>query len=129
VKALDRIRAICLALPGTMEKVSHGAPSFYLKSGHSLSFADNHHGDGRLAAWVAAPPGAQEALIAAEPQHFFRPAYVGPSGWVGINLDTGLDWGAVAAVISEGHAFIAAKKKRRPRPAPAASAPPTRRRS
>jgi hypothetical protein len=111
--ALDRVRAICHALPGTTEKLSHGAPSFFLPTGQYLSFVDNHHGDGRLAAWIAAPPGMQESLVAAEPKHFFRPPYVGVAGWVGMNLNTGLEWGAIAAVIAEGHAFIAAKKKRK----------------
>ncbi len=111
--AIERVRAICLALPGTTEKLSHGAPAFFVPSGQYLAFVDNHHGDGRLAVWVAAPPGAQESLVAAEPKHFFRPPYVGPKGWVGINLDTGLEWGAVAALIGEGHAFIAAKRKSR----------------
>jgi hypothetical protein len=112
---LERIRDICLALPGTTEKLSHGAPCFFVASGQYLAFADDHHGDGRLAAWVAAPPGAQEALIASNPVHFFRPPYVGPSGWVGVNLNTGLDWESIAAVIAEGHRFISNKKKRRSR--------------
>jgi hypothetical protein len=112
---VDRVRDICLTLPGTTEKLSHGAPAFFLSSGQYLSFVDNHHGDGRLAVWMAAPPGMQESLIEAEPEHFFRPPYVGPSGWIGINLNTGLEWGAIAALIAQGHAWIAAKKKRRAR--------------
>jgi hypothetical protein len=111
--ALEHIRKICMALPATYEKLSHGAPSFFVPCGVYLMFHDNHHGDGRLAAWVAQPPGAQEALIESSSKHFFRPPYVGPSGWVGINLDTGLRWGAVAAVVAEGHAFVAARKRRR----------------
>ncbi len=110
---LDRIRSICLALPGTNEKLSHGSPSFFLPTGHYLSFADNHHGDGRLAVWMAAPPGMQESLTEAEPEHFFRPPYVGPSGWVGSTLNTGFEVGAMAALSSQAHAWIAAKKKRR----------------
>jgi hypothetical protein len=117
-KALERVRAICIALPDTTEKLSHGAPAFFVPGGQYLAFVDNHHDDGRLAVWLAAPPGAQESLIAAEPKHFFRPPYVGPKGWLGINLDTGLEWGAVAALIEEGHAFIAAKKKARSRRQP-----------
>lgn len=104
-----------MALPDTYEKVSHGAPAFFNASGQYLAYADDHHDDGRLAVWVAQPPGAQEALIGSDPKHFFRPPYVGPNGWVGINLNTGLDWGAVAAIVSEGHGFIAAKKRRRRR--------------
>ena len=113
MSALDQVRKICMALPETQEKISHGAPSFFIPSGMYLMFADNQHCDGRVAAWVAQPPGAQEALIESSAKHFFRPPYVGPNGWVGINLDTGLAWGAVAAIIAEGHGFISAKKKRR----------------
>src|SRR5436190_8173315 len=102
--ALKRIRAICLALPGTQEKLSHVSPGFFTKAGFYLSFVDNHHGHGRLAAWCAAPPGVQEELIAADPKHFFRPPYVGPGGWVGINLNTGLAWGSVAAIVEQGYA-------------------------
>src|SRR5258708_6804942 len=113
--ALDHVRAICLALPGTTEKLSHGSPAFFLKTGQYLSYVDNHHGDGRLAVWLAAPPGMQESLVEAEPQHFFRPPYVGVAGWVGVNLNTGLEWGAIAALIAEGHRFIESKKKGRRR--------------
>ena len=116
MNALDHVRKICMALPDTYEKLSHGAPAFFIPSGLYLMFASNHHGDGRVAAWVAQPPGAQEALIESNPKHFFRPPYVGPNGWVGINLNTGLGWGAVAAIIAEGHSFISAKKKRRRAP-------------
>jgi len=49
--ALDRIRRICMALPDTYEKLSHGAPAFFIPGGLYLMFADDHHGDGR------APPG------------------------------------------------------------------------
>ena len=110
---LDHLRKICLALPDTHEKRSHGAPSFFNSGGQFVMFANNHHGDGRVAAWVAQPPGAQEALLESNPKHFFRPPYVGPRGWVGINLNTGLAWGAVAAIIAEGHSFVAARKKQR----------------
>ena len=115
MNALDHVRKICMALPDTYEKLSHGAPAFFVPGGQYLAFVDNHHGDGRLAVWCAQPPGAQEALIESNPKHFFRPPYVGPSGWVGINLNTGLGWGAIAAIVAEGHEFIAAKKKRRRR--------------
>jgi predicted DNA-binding protein (MmcQ/YjbR family) len=110
--ALEHVREICLALPGTTEKISHGEPAYFLKSGQYLYFLDNHHGDGRLAVWLAAPPGMQESLIESDPQHFFRPPYVGVRGWVGINLNTGLEWSAIAALIAEGHRFIEAKRKK-----------------
>jgi hypothetical protein len=103
---LERLRAICLAQPEAEERVSHGAPTFFARGKSFVMFADNHHGDGRVAAWIKAPPGAQEALIAADPRRWFRPPYVGPSGWVGARLDLEPHWGAVEACIVDGHAMV-----------------------
>jgi len=50
-------------------------------------FSNNHHSDGHVAVLVPAPPGLQEALIEEAPGTYYRPPYVGPSGWVGIELD------------------------------------------
>ncbi len=84
-KHLKRIRTICLAMPGASEKLSHGAPTFFVKKVFCM-FANDHHGDGRVAVWVPAPQGLQAALIEASPKKFFRPPYVGPAGWIGIEL-------------------------------------------
>lgn len=84
---LKRVRRFCLALPEVTEKISHGAPTFFVKKKVFVMFVDNHHNDGRIAIWCAAPAGVQEMLIEAEPEKFFRPPYVGVRGWVGIRLD------------------------------------------
>jgi hypothetical protein len=55
-------------------------------------YLDNHHGDGRVAIWCAASPGMQEALVEGEPEHYFRPPYVGHRGWLGVHLNRGLVW-------------------------------------
>jgi hypothetical protein len=83
---LERVRRICLGFPETFEKISHGAPTFFAKKKVFVTFADNHHQDGRVAVWVPADPGAQEMLIAANSETYFKPPYVGIRGWVGINL-------------------------------------------
>ena len=74
-----------------------------------VMFHDDHHGDGRLAIWCAAPPGAQEGLVAAEPDRFFRPAYVGHRGWLGLRLDRDLDWDEVEAVVEDAYRTVAPK--------------------
>jgi len=84
-------------------------------------FTNNHHGDGRIAIWAAAPPGAQLDLVAADPTHFFVPPYVGVNGWVGIRLDTKLAKGAIAALIEQAYRTIeqkrgSAKKRKRINP-------------
>ncbi len=50
---LDRVRALCLSLPETSERLSHGQPSFFIREKKTfVMFLDNHHDDGRLALWV-----------------------------------------------------------------------------
>lgn len=101
-KWLTKIRTCALALPETSERLSHGAPSFFVKKTKNfLNVAENHHGDGRLAMWCAATLEAQQLLVNAEPQHFFVPAYVGHLGWVGVRLDRGIAWGKVKALIEQ----------------------------
>ena len=81
-----RVRGLCLALPETSEKLSHGEPTFFVGKKVFVMFADNHHDDGRVAVWLPAAPGMQASLIAEQPAVYFRPPYVGHRGWVGIEL-------------------------------------------
>jgi hypothetical protein len=83
---LKRVRQICLALPDVTEKISHGEPTFFVRQRVFTMFANNHHNDGHVAVWIPAAPGLQEALISEQPETYFRPPYVGSSGWVGIEL-------------------------------------------
>ena len=83
---LERVRHVCLALPETSERLSHGEPTFFVHKKVFVMFADNHHDDGRVAVWLPVPAGLQTELIASEPQTYFRPPYVGVRGWVGIEL-------------------------------------------
>jgi hypothetical protein len=103
--ALALVRRHCLALPETIERPSHGAPTFFIRGKRSfVTFLDDHHGDGRLAIWCAAPHGAQEALVAGDPERYFVPPYVGHRGWIGLRLDRGAPEREVAGVIEEAYA-------------------------
>jgi hypothetical protein len=84
---IERVRRICLALPGVTEKLSHGEPTFFVKKRVFAMFSDNHHNDGHVAVWIPAQPGAQASLIASFPAIYYTPPYVGVKGWVGIELD------------------------------------------
>ncbi|HMT20219.1 MAG TPA: MmcQ/YjbR family DNA-binding protein [Promineifilum sp.] len=84
---LERVRRICLALPETSERLSHGEPTFFVHKKVFVMFAGNHHNDGRIAVWLPVPPDVQTMLIESSPQTYFRPPYVGVRGWVGIELD------------------------------------------
>lgn len=83
---LARVRRLSLSLPGATEKLSHGEPTFFVNKRVFTMFAGNHHNDGRIAVWIPAAPGEQAALIAAHPDRYFSPPYVGVKGWVGIEL-------------------------------------------
>ncbi len=107
---LKRLRKIIAALPQTSEKISHGAPTFWGGKKTFASFHVDHHGDGRVALWCKMPPGAQEALVEADPERFFVPPYVGPSGWLGVDLGGKVDWGMVAGLLEEGYRQVAPKR-------------------
>lgn len=108
---LERARSICLALPETSERMSHGEPTFFVGGRVFVMFANNHHGDGRVAVWLPAPPGAQEALIEARPATYFRPPYVGGRGWVGVVLDA-VDDAELRLYIETAWELIAPKRLR-----------------
>ena len=106
--ALERLRAIRATLPETTERPSHGAPSFFARDKRCfLNLWDDHHGDGRFAIWCAAPPGAQELLVAADPEKFFRPPYVGHRGWLGVMLHGDVDWDEIAGIVEDAYATVA----------------------
>lgn len=86
MKYLDRVRRLCAALPGSEEKISHGAPTFFVGKKVFCMFVDNHHNDGRIAVWLPAPSGLQEMLLANAPEKYFKPPYVGVRGWIGVEL-------------------------------------------
>jgi hypothetical protein len=70
-------------------------------------YADHHHDD-RIGFWCAAPLGAQEALVASDPEKFFVPPYVGARGWLGVRLDVPVDWDEVADLVAGAHRTVAA---------------------
>ena len=108
-KALREVRAACLSLPGVTERLSHGAPTFFVKKSF-LMFHDDHHGDGRLAVWCLAPDGVQGELVDPEPERFFVPPYVGPRGWLGLRLDIAPDWDELAQIAEDAYRCVAPKK-------------------
>ena len=108
---LAAVRAICLGLPEASERPSHGEPTYFV--GGKRSFAtvwDSHHGDGRFALICAAPAGMQAAVVDADPERFFVPAYVGHRGWIGVRLDYGFDLDEIAGIVEDAYAEVAPPK-------------------
>ena len=108
---VERLRRICLALPETNERPSHGEASFFVRDKKQFVSVDNHHhGADHLAFWCPAVPGAQEQLIAEDPDTFFRPPYVGHRGWVGVRIDRSPDWEEIAAIVADAYRLVAPKQ-------------------
>ncbi len=102
------VREICLSFPHTEEVISHGSPNFKVIDGKTFAtYAVNHHGDGHLALWLRSPPGAQALYAEGDPEHYYVPPYVGPSGWLGVDLDKGLSWLTIADLVREAYVEVA----------------------
>jgi hypothetical protein len=107
--AIERVRRICLALPGTWEKISHGEPTWFVGKKVFAMFSNNHHHDGHIAVTVPAAIGIQDALIKKSPKKFYCPSYVGCRGWIGIEVNRVSDK-ELALHIKEAWQLIAPKK-------------------
>lgn len=107
--AVQRLRAICLALPEVSERTSHGEASFFVGR-QFVAVDDHHHGADRLAFWCPAPEGVQEQLIAEDPAQFFRPPYVGHRGWIGVRIDLDPDWDEITNIVRDAYRQIAPKR-------------------
>jgi hypothetical protein len=108
-EALGRVRKACLALPETSERLSHGGPAFFIRDKKCfVMFLNDHHEDGRLAIWCAAPDGVQVEMVETDPERFFRPPYVGHLGWLGVQLP-GIDDAELNAICREAFLTVAPK--------------------
>jgi hypothetical protein len=114
----SKVRKIALALPAVNERLSLGAPCFFIQDKRPLCYYhDNHRGDGRISLWCPAPPGVPAELVSAEPERFFEPtpsAAGAFSGWLGLFLDTPhphrVDWEEIAAFIEDAYREVAPKR-------------------
>ena len=109
---VERVRAICAALPEVEERLSHGTPTFFVRGKKTFvsCWHRGHHDDDFPHLWAAAPAGAQEELVAEAPERFFRPPYVGHRGWVGVRLDGDVDWDEVAEICRDAYRTVAPPK-------------------
>ena len=104
---MRRLRTICLSLPETREKVSHGEPTWWVGKKMFATLDDHHHGADRLAVWLAAPLLTQELLVKRDPKRFFVPPYVGPRGWIGVRIDGRPSWRLVETLVRDAYAHVA----------------------
>jgi predicted DNA-binding protein (MmcQ/YjbR family) len=112
---VERLRAICLALPDTTEKLAWGEPTWRVRGRLFAQLDDHHHGADHLAVWLPAPLGEQEAMIFTDPARFFRPPYVGQRGWVGVRIDRRPSWTVVARLVEQAYRQVAPPRRGRAR--------------
>jgi len=103
----DVVSDLMAGLPEVEEFLSHGSPTFRVRGKIFATYTINHHGDGRVALRLIAPRGAQAELTMIRPEVDYVPPYVGPKGWLGVQLDRGLDWDAVRDHVIEAYALAA----------------------
>jgi hypothetical protein len=108
---VQEVRKICLSFPETEERLSHGAPSFFVRGKKQIATVWNdHHGDQILGLICAAPPGVQQQLVDEEPDRFYVPAYVGGRGWIGVRLDRKIDWDEIREILKDAYRCVAPAK-------------------
>jgi predicted DNA-binding protein (MmcQ/YjbR family) len=105
---LERLSAICLDLPEAQREDSGKHSAFRVRGRTFAYYLDDHHGDGIVGLNAKAAPGVADRLIDSEPGRFYRPAYLGHRGWLGLRLDTpAIDWDEVAGVVVESYRLCA----------------------
>jgi hypothetical protein len=108
---IEELRRICLALPEATERQSHGEPAWFVRDKRLFVTLSDHHHDDRLGFWCAAPLGAQQDLVALDPERYFVPKYVGGRGWLGVYLDVpGVDWGEIEDLVEDAYRTVAPKR-------------------
>jgi hypothetical protein len=112
VAVRDRLVRLAADLPGVTVEDGYGHTGFLLRGRRIAWLLVDHHGDGRLALTVKAPPGEQEGLVGTDPDRYFRPAYTGASGWVGVLVDPASrpDWDEVAGLLEQAWRMTAGKR-------------------
>jgi hypothetical protein len=107
-----RVNALVERLPEVVVEDTHGHTGYRLRGRRIVWLVADHHGDGRLAIWVKAPKGEQEALVGGDSKRYFVPPYVGPSGWIGVNLDppSKPDWDEIDALLEQAWRMTATKR-------------------
>jgi phosphoribosylglycinamide formyltransferase-1 len=109
---LARVTKICLALPEAARELMGGRHAgFRVRKKVFAYFLNDHHGDGIVSICARVLPGDNTALIAAQPERFYMPAYIGPRGWVALRLDRGkVDWKEVAELVKTSYQLVAPKR-------------------
>jgi hypothetical protein len=105
--SIQAVPELLNSLPNVEQVISHGSPCWKVSGKTFAHWAINHHGDGRAALWLASPPGVQPDLVTLNSEAYFVPPYVGPKGWLGMDLNKNLAWEEIITRIVEAWAHCA----------------------
>ena len=110
---LLRLRELAMAFPDATEKISHGHPAFYTTKvfayyGGSVK-VDGVYEQHEQSVLVLPDPDEREAL--ANDARSYVPAYLGPSGWVGVDLSEGTDWNEIAELLDASYRRTAGARR------------------
>jgi hypothetical protein len=111
--ALNRLREIALALPAAMEKISHGSPGFLIEKGKFFAyFWHDHHGDGETSVMVKTSGLDEQAtLIEQDPDFYYRPPYLGPTGWIAMRVGAAdTDWDRVGDRVATSWELVSPRR-------------------
>jgi hypothetical protein len=110
-KRLTRLTEIAIALPEVRRQIYGSHAQFLVRKKTFAYFLDNHHGDGIVAVTCKVLPGENKALVDAQPDRFYLPAYIASRGWVAPRLDRGkIDWREVKELLRGSYEMIAPKR-------------------
>jgi predicted DNA-binding protein (MmcQ/YjbR family) len=108
---LHEVAEICLSLPEATREDANGHAMFAVRGKKFAYFLNDHHGDGIVSVCVKVTPGQGVALMGADDDRFYRPAYMGPRGWIGLRLDLGeVDWAEVRSLVTGSYRLQAPKR-------------------
>ena len=109
---LERVRRLAHRFPSADEKVSHGRPAFFTKKVFAY-YGGSLEVDGE---WVQHPhslvvlPDEADRRALTEDDRTYVPAYLGPSGWIGVDLDDATDWDEIAELLDASYRLTAPKR-------------------
>jgi len=109
---LEKVRKACLALPEAHEVEAWGAPTFRVRNKLFAMYAaeGDHHGSGRPGVWIKSTHVNQDLILQSDADRYFKPPYVGPSGWIGVYLDGKPDWSIISEIVRDGYLLTAPKR-------------------
>lgn len=110
---LRELRDIALSYPEAYEKVSHGRPGFFVSKMFAM-YGGSTKETGIMRTvphCVMVKVDEAERSALQQDERFFHPAYLGPSGWLGLDFSVAkVDWTEVRELVDASYRLVASRK-------------------